>query len=150
MNTTEHWLAARGAVHRSAFELTHRITDHDPTAHRHTVDIAATVRVSGGELHVEPCRLVSLSLGGALVELGRLPVGTLINITFGLPSVDERLSLDAIVHWCSEDGVSILFDSLRAWEVWVLWRYLAALDDDADMEPTGEMLAVEPHAAAEP
>jgi hypothetical protein len=106
--------------------------------------------VSGGELHVQPCQLVSLSLGGALVELGRLPVGTLINITFGLPSVDERLSLDAIVHWCSEDGVSILFDSLRAWEVWVLWRYLAALDDDADMEPTGELLAVEPQAAAEP
>jgi hypothetical protein len=136
MNTTEHWLAAHGAAHGSAFDTTHRLTDHDPTAHRHAVDIDATVRVSGGELRAQACQLRSLSLGGALVEMDRLPMGTLVNITFGLPGVDERLSLDAVVHCCTHVGVSVLFDSLRAWEVWVLWRFLASLDDDADLEPT--------------
>ncbi|HEX7842946.1 MAG TPA: hypothetical protein VF469_35985 [Kofleriaceae bacterium] len=37
-------------------------------------------------------------------------------------------------------GVSVLFDSLRAWEVWVLWRFLASLDDDADLEPTRTLI----------
>jgi hypothetical protein len=112
-------------------------TDHDPTAHRHPVDIEATVRVSGGELRVRSCRVRSLSLGGALVELERLPVGALVNLTFGLPTTDERLSLDAVVQGCSKDGVNVLFDSLRAWEVWVLWRFLGALEDEeADLEPT--------------
>lgn len=146
MNTTEAWLESPGAAHRSSLDTTHGLTDHDPTAHRHAVELDATLRVSGGELRVQVCRLRSLSLGGAFVEIDRLPVGTLVNITFGLPSVDERLSLDAIVHWCADDGISVLFDSLRAWEVWMLWRYLAALeeddviDDDGDeLEPTARM-----------
>ena len=37
--------------------------------------------------------------------------------------------------------MSVLFDSPRAWEVWVLWRYLVSLDvesldDEVDLEPT--------------
>ncbi|HMG51931.1 MAG TPA: PilZ domain-containing protein, partial [Kofleriaceae bacterium] len=112
-------------------------TDHDPTAQRHAVDIEATVRVSGGELRARSCRVRSLSLGGALVELERLPVGALVNLTFGLPTTDERLSLDAVVQGCSKDGVNVLFDSLRAWEVWVLWRFLGVLEEEAaDLEPT--------------
>ena len=65
--------------------------------------------------------------------------GALVNLTFGLPNVVERLSLDAVVRGSSKDGVTVLFDSLRAWEVWVLWRFLASLeDDDWELEPTGE------------
>lgn len=136
MNTSEHLLWSSDTTQRSAF-VTYQPTDHDPSAHRQTVEIDATVRVSGGELRVRSCRLRTLSLGGALVELERMPAGTLLNLTFGLPTADERLSLDAVVQGCTKEGVNVLFDSLRAWEVWVLWRFLAALeDDDADLEPT--------------
>ena len=136
MNTSEHLLWSRDTTQRSAF-VGYQPTDHDPTAHRHAVEIEATVRVSGGELRARSCRVRSLSLGGALVELERLPVGSLVNLTFGLPTTDERLSLDAVVHGCSKDGVNVLFDSLRAWEVWVLWRFLGALEDEeAELEPT--------------
>jgi hypothetical protein len=99
---------------------------------------------------VRHCRLRSLSLGGALIEFDRMVPGALVNLTFSLPTVDERLSLDAVVHGSSKDGVAVLFDSLRAWEVWVLWRFLASLeDDDQDLEPTGEY-PVLPLAAAGP
>ena len=150
MNTSEHLLWSGDATQKSAF-VGYQPTDHDPTAHRHPVDIEATIRVSGGELRVRRCRLRTMSLGGALIEFDRLPVGSLVNLTFGLPTVDERLSLDAVVQGCSKDGVNVLFDSLRAWEVWVLWRFLASLEDDedADLEPTGEY-AVLPLAAAAP
>jgi len=136
MNTSEHQLWSRDTTQRSAF-VGYQPTDHDPTAQRHAVDIEATVRVSGGELRARSCRVRSLSLGGALVELERLPVGALVNLTFGLPTTDERLSLDAVVQGCSKDGVNVLFDSLRAWEVWVLWRFLGVLEEEAaDLEPT--------------
>ena len=139
MNTPELMLWSRDTTQRAAF-VPHQPADHDPTAHRHPVDLDATVRVSGGELRARSCRVRAISLGGALIEFDRLPVGALINLTFGLPSSDQRLSLDAIVHRCTPEGVNVLFDSLRAWEVWVLWRFLVTLeeddDEDADLEPT--------------
>lgn len=138
MNTSEHLLWQRDTTQKSAF-VGYQPTDHDPAAQPHVVDIEATVRVSGGELRVRYCRLRSLSLGGALIEFDRMVPGALVNLTFGLPNVDERLSLDAVVHGTGKDGVTVLFDSLRAWEVWVLWRFLASIeDDDGELEPTGE------------
>jgi len=114
----------------------HRLTEHDPASRRQPVEVTASVRVSGDELAVKPCEIQSLSLGGAFIAMERLPMGTLINLTFGLPGVDERLSLDAIVHWCSDAGVSVLFDSLRASEVWLLWRFLSTLTFDGELEET--------------
>jgi hypothetical protein len=92
--------------------------------------------VSGDELRKQVCQLRSLSLGGAFLAIERLPMGTLVNVTFGLPGVEERLSLDAIVQWCADDGVTVVFDSLRASEVWILWRYLSSLATDTEMEST--------------
>jgi len=149
MNTSEHLLWQRDTTQKSAF-VGYQPTDHDPAAQPHMVDLDATVRVSGGELRVRHCRLRSLSLGGALIEFDRIAPGTLVNLTFGLPTVDERLSLDAVVQGNTKDGVMVLFDSLRAWEVWVLWRFLASVEDDeAELEPTGEY-PVLPLAAAAP
>lgn len=148
MSTSEHLLWQRDTTQKSAL-VGYQPTDHDPAAPPHAVDIDATVRVSGGELRVRRCRVRSLSLGGALIEFDRMAPGALVNLTFGLPTVDERLSLDAVVHGSSKDGVTVLFDSLRAWEVWVLWRFLASLDDDdADLEPTGEFPVLLVAAAA--
>jgi hypothetical protein len=113
-----------------------RLTDHDPSTRHQTVDIPASVRVSGDELRVQTCRLHSLSLGGAFLEIERQPIGTLVNVTFRLPNADERLSLDAIVQWSADEGVSVLFDSLRASEVWMLWRFLSSVTCDTEQEPT--------------
>ena len=120
----------------SALATGPRLTDHDATARHQPVDLAASVRVSGDELRVQTCRLHSLSLGGAFLEIDRLPVGTLVNVTFRLPTIAERLSIDAIVQWSADDGVSVLFDSLRASEVWILWRFLSAMTCDTQEEPT--------------
>jgi hypothetical protein len=136
MNPTQLLFESCRLARRSSFGTTHRLTDHDPTAHRHAVELDATVRISGGELRAQSCRVRSLSLGGAFVELPWMPTGTLVNVTFGLPGVDERLSLDALVYRCASGGASVLFDSPRAWELWVLWRYLVSLEDEADLEPT--------------
>jgi len=73
------------------------------------------------------CRLRNMSLVGAFVELGPLPMGTAISLTFALPLLKEPLSLDAIVQWCTEEGIGVQFGALRAWEVLVLWDYLDSL-----------------------
>jgi len=96
------------------------------TTRRHPVDLEALVivPVDPGE---RACRLRDISIGGGFIELGRLPLGTRINLNFGLPIVREQLSLDAVVHWSTDRGVGVQFEGLRAWEVWVLWRYLEHL-----------------------
>ena len=114
----------------------YRTTAHDPTARRQNVELIASVRVSGTDLCAHVCSLRSLSLGGAFIEHRRLPMDTLVNITFALPSSGRRLSVGAIVQWSSGDGVWVQFDGLRASEVCVLWDYLASVACDADSEPT--------------
>lgn len=119
---------------------THHLTDHDASSCRQVVDLTATVRVSGAALSLQRCRLRSLSLGGAFLERDWLPMGTLINITLHLPSLDGRLSLDAIVNGRARDGVSVLFDSLRASELWALWHYLTSLAYDTELEVTKKLV----------
>lgn len=141
MNTAELLSDSYGTTRRATFvRAPEPIDDFDPTARHHVVEIDATVRVSGRELRSMFCRLRSLSVAGALVEFDRLPIGALINITFSLPGVDKRLSLDAIVLCCTRDGVNVLFDCPRTWEVGILWRYLVSLDEDAELEPTNAVL----------
>lgn len=107
------------------------------------VDISARVRVLGERVHQQVCQLRSISLGGTFLELGRLPNGTQVNITFGLPTIGEQLSLDAVVHWSTETGVGVQFERLRAREVWALLRYLESVavpDPDACMADTAEIV----------
>lgn len=103
------------------------LTYRGRTSGRHDVDLAAAIRVPGAKVRAQICRLRNLSLGGTFVELERLAMGTRVNITFGLPRVSERLSLDAVVTWANDDGVGVQFVGLRAWEMWVMWSYLDSL-----------------------
>ena len=103
------------------------LTYRGRTSGRHDVDLAAAIRVPGAKVRAQICRLRNLSLGGTFVELERLAMGTRVNVTFGLPRVSERLSLDAVVTWANDDGVGVQFVGLRAWEMWVLWSYLDSL-----------------------
>jgi PilZ domain len=140
MSTNRLLLESGSAPPRSDDVRAHHLTDHDAGSLRQTVDLTATVRVSGAPLRAQKCRLRSLSLGGAFLERDWLPIGTLINITLHLPSLDDRLSFDAIVHGRARDGVSVLFDSLRASELWALWQYLTSLAYDAELETTKKLV----------
>ncbi len=117
------------------------LTYRGRTSGRHDVDLAAAIRVPGAKVRAQICRLRNLSLGGTFVELGRLAMGTRVNITFGLPRVSERLSLDAVVTWANDDGVGVQFVGLRAWEMWVMWSYLdsiaAAKEALGEFDPDG-------------
>jgi hypothetical protein len=103
------------------------LTNQDPASHLYAVEISALVRVLGDKVRQRVCQLHNISLGGTFLEVGRLPMGTLVNITFGLPSLGERLSLDAVVQWSTDDGVGVQFEGMRAREVWALWRYLESV-----------------------
>lgn len=140
MSTTQRPVESCSAPSRASDARAHHLTDHDASSCRQVVDLTATVRVSGAALCVQRCRLRSLSLGGAFLERDWLPIGTLINITLHLPSLDDRLSLDAIVNGRARDGVSVLFDSLRASELWALWHYLSSLAFDPELEPTKKLV----------
>jgi hypothetical protein len=113
------------------------LTYRGRTSGRHAVDLAAAIRVPGAQVRAQICRLRNLSLGGTFVEVGRLAMGTRVNITFGLPRVSERLSLEAVVTWANDDGVGVQFVGLRAWEMWVMWSYLDSLA--AAKEALGEL-----------
>jgi hypothetical protein len=103
------------------------VINQDPASHQYAVEISAQVRVLGDRVRQQVCQLRNISLGGTFLELGRLPMGTLVNITFGLPTLGERLSLDAVVQWSTDDGVGVQFEGMRAREVWALWRYLESV-----------------------
>jgi hypothetical protein len=110
------------------------VTDQDQASH--SVDISALVRVFGDDVRQQICQLRCISLGGTFLELGRLPMGTQVNITFGLPAIGERLSLDAVVHWSTDHGVGVQFEGMCAREVWALWRYLeltTGIEPDSDL-----------------
>jgi hypothetical protein len=119
-------LRARGRVADCCDAPENPVTDHDHTSHSYPVEISALVRVLG-DRRQQVCQLRSISLGGTFIEVGRLPMGTQVNITFGLPTIGERISLDAVVHWSTDYGVGVQFEGMRARQVWALWRYLESV-----------------------
>jgi hypothetical protein len=120
-------LRARGRVADCRDAPENPVTDHDHTSHSYPVEISALVRVLGDRVRQQVCQLRSISLGGTFIEVGRLPMGTQVNITFGLPTIGERISLDAVVHWSTDYGVGVQFEGMRARQVWALWRYLESV-----------------------
>jgi len=98
---------------------------HDQASYSYAVEISALVRVLGDRKREQKiCQLRNVSLGGTFIELGRLPMGTQLVVTFGGPSSDERISLDAVVHWSTDRGVGVQFEGMCAREVWALCQYL--------------------------
>jgi len=104
-----------------------RLAHGNRRSRRHAVALTATIRVRDARHGAQICRLRNMSLGGAFIEVGRLPMGTAVHLTFALPIMKQRLSIDAIVQWCTNEGIGVQFGALRAWEMLVLWDYLASL-----------------------
>jgi hypothetical protein len=71
----------------------------------------------------------NLSLGGIFVELDRaLPFGARVSLCFQIPTHKEPTMIDGFVRWIDQEegevrGVGILFDGLRARDVWALSKY---------------------------
>jgi PilZ domain len=92
--------------------------------HRRPVDLIATLIVDGGA--AQSCRIKDLSIGGASIAIGALPLGVRVRLAFTLPS-GERIDTAGTVMWSDRVGVGVRFDGLRARETWALGELLDAL-----------------------
>ena len=103
------------------------MSDNRRTSTRHDVDIPGTLAVGGAGAPVEECRVKNLSLGGALIETRKLPMGERVHVTFRLPTLEDPIATAAVVRWASVGGVGVQFDGLRARDVWALGKYFESL-----------------------
>ncbi len=71
--------------------------------------------------------MVNLSLGGAFVVHHKVAMGLMCNISFTVPTQVEPIEVAAIVRWCTELGVGVQFEGLRAKEVYALGKYFEQL-----------------------
>ena len=95
------------------------------TSTRHVVSLPAKLAIEGKQ---EPCTIVNLSLGGALVmATSKLVMGQRVSITFAVPTVEEAVEVGSTVRWSDDKGVGLQFDGLRARDVWALNKYFEQL-----------------------
>lgn len=101
------------------------VTANRRTSTRHTVSLTAQLTIDGKP---RSATLLNLSLGGALVDAGdRLAMGSRVQITFRIPTVEDPIEVGATVRWTDGQGVGLQFDGLRAREVWGLNEYFKQL-----------------------
>ena len=101
--------------------------DNRRSSTRHDVDLDGTLAVGGAGAQAEPCKIKNLSLGGALIESRKLPMGERVHVTFRLPTLEDPVSTAAVVRWAAGNGVGVQFESLRARDVWALGKYFESL-----------------------
>ena len=67
---------------------------------------------------------VNLSLAGAFIEaVDKIGFGTRVELKFQVPTQKEAVQVGGEVRWSSENGFGVLFDGLRARDVWALGKY---------------------------
>jgi hypothetical protein len=103
------------------------VADNRRSSTRHDVDIDGTLAVGGAGATAEPVKIRNLSLGGALIDTRKLPMGERVHVTFRLPTLEDPVTTAATVRWSSETGVGVQFDGLRARDVWALGKYFESL-----------------------
>jgi len=101
--------------------------DNRRSSTRHDVDVPCTLSVGGAGAPAENCQIKNLSLGGALIDMRKLPMGERVHVTFRLPTLEEPISTAAVVRWASDAAVGVQFDGLRARDVWALGKYFESL-----------------------
>lgn len=68
---------------------------------------------------------INVGLGGMYVECQTPPAfGSVVQVRFRLPSLDEDVVVEGTVRWVKPDGVGVQFGSLRARDVWALNQLL--------------------------
>ncbi len=102
------------------------MADNRRSSTRHAVSIAANLKIGAED---RPCTVMNLSLGGALFSLGttRLAMGSRLEISFKVPTIDEPIVVGATVRWSDDKATGIQFDGLRARDVWALNKYFEQL-----------------------
>ena len=101
--------------------------DNRRSSTRHDVDLDGTLAVGGAGAVAEPCKIKNLSLGGALIEGRKLPMGERVHVTFRLPTLEDPISTAAVVRWTTAGTIGVQFDGLRARDVWALGKYFESL-----------------------
>jgi hypothetical protein len=100
------------------------VAENRRSSTRHDVDLATSVVQNGvASQH----KMQNLSLGGALIEMKRLPLGERVTVKFALPTVEEPIETAATVRWSTESAVGVQFDGLRAKDVWALNKFFEQL-----------------------
>ena len=94
------------------------------TQTRHEVSILSTLTIEGV---AQDCTMVNLSLGGAFVVHHKVAMGVMCKIAFTVPTQVEAIEVEAIVRWCTELGVGVQFEGLRAKDVYALGKYFEQL-----------------------
>ncbi|MBP9088859.1 MAG: PilZ domain-containing protein [Kofleriaceae bacterium] len=94
------------------------------TQTRHEVSIPSTLTIDN---NAQDCTLVNLSLGGAFVLHHKVAMGLMCKLSFVVPTQVETVEAEAIVRWCTEDGVGVQFQGLRAKDVYALGKYFEQL-----------------------
>lgn len=92
---------------------------------RYDVEIEVEITIAG---ETRPATLTNISLGGAYLGIGDpLKMGTRVDLSFRIPTLEERIHIGASVRWSDESGAGLQLDGLRAREVWSLNRYFDSL-----------------------
>lgn len=93
---------------------------------RYSVHIATVIEFAGER---RAGMLVDLSLGGALVVAQRaeFKLGDRPRLEFTVYRT-ELIDCHAIVRWRALNGIGVLFDGLRAREVWALTKHFADVE----------------------
>lgn len=103
------------------------LADNRRSSTRHDVDIDGTLAVGGAGAVAAACKIKNLSLGGALIDSLKLPMGERVHMTFRLPTLEDPVTTAAVVRWASGGGIGVQFDGLRARDVWALGKYFESL-----------------------
>ena len=103
------------------------MADNRRSSTRHDVDIPCTFSKSGNAAEAGETRISNLSVGGAMVQHDRLPMGQRVHISFRVPNHEAAISIGAVVRWSTDLSVGIQFDGLRPKDVWALSKYLESL-----------------------
>ena len=101
--------------------------DNRRTATRHLVELPCTLTVVGDPAPPGELMLVNLSIGGALMQRPRLPLGARVELSFNIPTLEHAITTGAVVRWSTDDEVGVQFDGLRPRDVWALSKYFESL-----------------------
>ena len=101
------------------------VADNRRTQTRHVVAIPAKLTIDGA---AKDCTMLNLSLGGALVTAAtKYAMGQRVQLTFSVPTMQDKIDVGGTVRWSNVEGVGVQFDGLRARDVWALNEYFKQL-----------------------